>query len=51
MHISIEGSLYMNKVFNTSCCTTSDNDSFLSDFILCSTLKDNHLNMVAAVGY
>ena len=30
MHISIEGSLYMNKVFHTSCHTTSDNDSFFS---------------------
>ena len=48
MHISIEGSLYMNKVFHTSCHTTSDNDSFflLSDYVSCSTLKDKLIQIV-----
>ena len=47
MHISIEGLLSMNKVFHTSCHTTSDNDSFfLSDYVSCSTLKDKLIQIV-----
>ena len=47
MHISIEGSLYMNKVFHTSCHTTSDNDSFfLVIMFLALLVKDKLIQIV-----